>query len=194
MRVSVDWLQTGAVGGLPLSAAPDAAYGSRYGLMTHTGTEETLWRDRFIMVNLVRIGGTIVVEPNEVGRESPYIEQHIDFTRRAYQLDDIEIVRLPYRDSVELTEAAVMQALAGAPLWDPRPLHTTFNEKESLYGYYAFASVHADRYEGEQVAIAVRELDVDGLTPETRTWQNLHLRYVSGQGAVVTPMAEMAGD
>ncbi|HEX6068678.1 MAG TPA: UPF0182 family protein [Longimicrobiaceae bacterium] len=177
---------------------------------TAAGVAIGLWRDQrhiaLISLALLAAGGVLarivvpalmqklVVEPNEVGRESPYIVQHIDFTRRAYQLDDIEIVRLPYRDSVELTEADVTQALAGAPLWDPRPLHTTFNEKESLYGYYAFASVHADRYEGEQVAIAVRELDVDGLTPETRTWQNLHLRYVSGQGAVVTPMAEMAGD
>jgi uncharacterized membrane protein (UPF0182 family) len=136
----------------------------------------------------------LVVEPNEIGRERPYIEQHIDFTRHAYQLDDIETVTLPYSDSVALSEAAVLAALEGAPLWDPRPLHTTFNEKESLFGYYAFFSVHPDRYDGEQVAISVRELDTSEIPADARTWQNLHTLYVSGQGAVVTPMAEMSGD
>jgi uncharacterized protein len=162
-----------------------------------------LWRDQrhiaLISLALLAAGGVLarVVVPALMQKlvvEPPYIQQHVDFTRRAYQLDDIATVRLPYRDSLALSDSALLRALGGAPLWDPRPLHTTFNEKESLYGYYAFASVHADRYGGEQVAVAVRELDLAELAPDARTWQNLHLRYVSGQGAVVTPMAEMGAD
>ena len=136
----------------------------------------------------------LVVEPNEAARERPYIERHIDFTRQAYRLHDIETARLPYASGAVPSDSAVLSALAGAPLWDPRPLHTTFNEKEALYAYYTFASVHPDRYEGEQVAVAVRELEPASLPPTAQTWHNLHLEYVSGQGAVVAPMAAMSGD
>lgn len=136
----------------------------------------------------------LVVEPNEAARERPYIEQHIEFTRRAYQLDAIESVRLPYRGEMQPSDSAVLAALAGAPLWDTRPLHTTFNATEALRGYYTFASVHPDRYDGAQVAVAVRELEVESLRADVQTWQNLHLTYVSGQGAVVAPTAEMSSD
>ena len=136
----------------------------------------------------------LVVEPNESARERPHIEQHIAFTRQAYQLGDIETVSLPYANHVQPSDSSVLHALADAPLWDARPLHTTFNAKEALYGYYTFASVHADRYDGEQVAVAVRELEPTALRADAQTWQNLHLTYVSGQGAVVTPTADMSED
>lgn len=136
----------------------------------------------------------LVVEPNEAARERPYIARHIEFTRRAYQLDDMRTARLPYGGSSPPSDSAVLRAISEAPLWDPRPLHTTFNEKEALYAYYTFSSVHPDRYEGEQVAIGVRELDPSALPSTAQTWQNLHLTYVSGQGVVVASMAAMAQD
>lgn len=169
-----------------------------------------LWRDQrhiaLVSLALLVAGGVLarvvfpalmqklVVEPNESGRERPYIERHIEFTRRAYQLDEIESVPIPYSNAAQPSDSAVLRALAGAPLWDPRPLHTTYNQEEALRGYYTFASVHPDRYSGEQVAVAVRELDPAQIPAQARTWENLHLQYVSGQGAVVTPMAEMSGD
>lgn len=170
----------------------------------------SLWKDRLnialLSVALLIAAGVLsrlvapalvqklAVEPNEASRERPYLEHHIDFTRRAYQLDNIDSVRLPYSNSAQPSDSAVLRAIAGAPLWDPRPLHTTFNEKEALYGYYTFASVHPDRYDGEQVAVSVRELDLAGLPPTAQTWHNIHLEYVSGQGAVVSPMARMSTD
>lgn len=136
----------------------------------------------------------LVVEPNEGRREHPYIEQNIEFTRRAYQLDAIQAVRLPFVARAQPSDSAVLRAIAGAPLWDTRPLHTTFNATEALRGYYTFSSVHPDRYDGVQVAIGVRELEVGALRADVQTWQNLHLTYVSGQGAVVAPTAAMSAD
>lgn len=170
----------------------------------------TLWQDRLnlalLSVALLIAAGVLsrlvapalvqklVVEPNEASRERPYLEQHIDFTRRAYQLDNIDSVRLPYSSTAQPSDSAVLRAISGAPLWDAQPLHTTFNEKEALYGYYTFASVHPDRYDGEQVAVSVRELDLSGLPPTAQTWHNIHLEYVSGQGAVVSPMSRLSND
>ena len=80
------------------------------------------------------------------------------------------------------------------PLWDPRPLLTTYRQQQGLFRYYTFATVHHDRYgtrDGgvEPVALSVRELDTAELEDAAQTWQNLHLNYVAGEGAVASPVA-----
>lgn len=140
----------------------------------------------------------LVVEPNEFPRERPYIEHHIALTRRGYALDSVRPLALPYERPGRLSPAEVREALAGVPLWDERPLLTAYEQRQSIVTYYDFLSVHADRYgppgAAEQVAIAVRELNPSDLPPTAQTWQNLHLTYVSGKGAVVTPAARIADD
>lgn len=152
------------------------------------------------------VGGTVYpslvqrfsVEPNELLREEPYIGRHIEFARLGYDLADVEEVPLPYSPRIELDEAALLEGLRGVPLWDPRPLLITYRQRQALYRYYSFTSVHHDRYPGpngvEPVAIAVRELETPDLEETAQTWQNLHLNYVSGEGVVVSPVARMATD
>jgi len=139
-----------------------------------------------------------VVEPNEFPREQQYIEQHLDFTRRAFGLHEVQRVMLPYQPRAELDPDELVERLSSIPLWDPRPLLTTFRQRQGLFRYYTFASVHHDRYGGpdatEPVAISVRELETTELEDAAQTWQNLHLNYVAGEGAVVSPVARMAAD
>ncbi|HEX6939157.1 MAG TPA: UPF0182 family protein [Longimicrobiales bacterium] len=138
------------------------------------------------------------VEPNQLAREAPYIEWNLEFTRRAYNLHEIERRRMDYRPGALPEWKALAPRLAQLPLWDPEPLETTFNEVESIRRYYRFADVDYDRYgegvERRQVAVAVREFHPEGLPPEARTWQTLHLNptYVRGMGAVVSPTASRA--
>ncbi|HUF12174.1 MAG TPA: UPF0182 family protein [Longimicrobiales bacterium] len=134
------------------------------------------------------------VEPNELSREAPYIRWNIDFTRQAYGLDDIR--RESYRYAAAGAESAPSAAiLDGLPRWDPEPLQAVYNQNQTTRGYYTFPSVDFDRYgppgAQEQVAIAVREFTVAGLSEGARTWQTLHLnpQFVRGLGAVVTPAA-----
>ncbi len=137
-----------------------------------------------------------VVEPNQFPRESPFIEHQIGFTRLAFNLHDIERVPMPYEQRVDIEPAALVSRLEGIPMWDPRPLMTTYQAQQGLFRRYAFASVHHDRYGGngsvEPIAISVRELDTNELEPAAQTWQNLHLNYVSGAGAVASPAARMS--
>jgi uncharacterized protein len=139
-----------------------------------------------------------VVEPNQFPREESHIERHLSFTRAAYGLDGIDRIPLPYHARGDLDEEVLLARLDGIPLWDPRPLLTTYGQRQGLFPYYAFASVHHDRYpagnRSEPVAISVRELETGGLQEAAQTWQNLHLNYVAGEGAVVSPVARMAGD
>lgn len=140
----------------------------------------------------------LTVEPNQFPRERPYIETHLDYTRLAYGLSDLRRVTYPYQPPRELSSERLLGVLQGVPLWDERPLLQAYAQKQGLFPYYEFNSVHSDRYGPpggeEQVAVAVRELEPGRLSETAMTWQNLHLTYVSGEGAVVGPMAEIGDD
>lgn len=137
-----------------------------------------------------------VVEPNEFPRERPFIEQHLEFTRAAYGVQALSSVTLPYERRADLDGDTLLRRLRGVPLWDPRPLLTTYQQQQGLFRYYTFGSVHHDRYETaagpEPMAISVRELETTELEEAAQTWQNIHLNYVAGEGAVVSPIATMS--
>jgi uncharacterized protein len=133
------------------------------------------------------------VEPNELNREARYIGWHLEFTRRAYALEDIQRQPFPYRREADLDPDLVEPLLARLPLWDTEPLHRAFNEVQSLRPYYWFPDVDFDRYgpagQEQQVVVGVREFQPEGLEPASRTWQSLHLNplYIRGAGAVIAP-------
>lgn len=136
------------------------------------------------------------VEPNELERERPYIAWNIEFTRRAYGIEDVERLNFVMgreRQRQWHEEEAWLDRL---PLWDPEPLQAGFTQRQSFRGYYHFPSVHADRYgppgAEQQVSISVREFRWEGLRAEARTWRTQHLNagQVRGYGAVVAAAAQ----
>lgn len=140
----------------------------------------------------------LVVEPNQFPRERPYIARHLEFARHGYGLAGMASAALPQDNDVVLSQERLLAAVSGAPLWDARPLLDAFEQQQTLFPYYTFVSAQADRYgppeDAEQVAVAVREFDRTRLPAAAQTWQNLHLTYVGGQGAVATPVARMQED
>jgi uncharacterized protein len=132
------------------------------------------------------------VEPNQFGREGPYIRWNIDYTRRAYGLDSIQ--RRPY--SYVRRIPASVAALQNVPIWDPPQALEVLNQFQTGFGYYHFVDVDLDRYTAggrmHSTGIAVREFFSTGLQESARTWQTLHLNpeYIRGFGAVLFPAAE----
>lgn len=133
------------------------------------------------------------VDPNEFAFEEPYIRWNIDFTRRAYGLDKVQNEAYAYRRP-NAGSAQIAQELRLAPVWDSEPLQTVYNQLQAFFPYYQFTDVDKDRYDGQQVAISVREFLPSGLSEGARTWQNLHFdpKYIRGLGAVVTPATVIA--
>ena len=137
------------------------------------------------------------VEPNELERERPYINYNIDFTRRAFALDEIEsrpfdqVSDLSKQD-LELNEAVVNNVR----LWDYRPLQRTYEQLQALRPYYQFSEVDIDRYEidGEvrQVMLAARELDKANLPAPS--WVNRNLEFTHGYGVVMNPVDSVTPD
>ncbi len=134
------------------------------------------------------------VQPNELIKELPYIENNIEFTRRAYGLDKIQASEFG-----SLTDLSA-EALAGAEptlrnirLWDYRPLGETYGQIQEIRSYYEFVDVDVDRYylDGEyrQVTLSAREMATEQL--QSRTWVNDHLQFTHGYGLAMSPVSEV---
>jgi uncharacterized membrane protein (UPF0182 family) len=130
------------------------------------------------------------VEPNELERETPYIEANLEFTREGFGLTDLQRAPFDYGAEASPDWSLAAQQFAGLPIWTRDALLTTFNTLDSRFDYYDFGTVAFDRYPSRQgpipVAVSVREIDVAGIGDPN--WQNLHLRplYQRGWGAVAS--------
>jgi uncharacterized membrane protein (UPF0182 family) len=133
------------------------------------------------------------VNPNELNVERPYIAAHIGSTRAAFDLDAIEL--RDFSGEQALSEAVFSEDVAtidNLRLWDYRPLLTTIRQDQNLRRYYDFLDVDIDRYEVEgdtrQLMLSARELDVEQLASQARTWTNERLVYTHGFGITAVPV------
>ena len=139
----------------------------------------------------------LLVNPQELKREQPYLARSIRFTRLAFQLD-----RISSRDvnpRTRLTRADVQASAAtlrNIRLWDSQPLLATNRQLQQLRVFYRFSEPAVDRYAlgqnrehgRQQVMVAAREMDSSALPVSARTWLNRHLVFTHGQGFTVSPV------
>ena len=135
-----------------------------------------------------------VVDPNELIKETPYIEYTIAGSLLGYGLDQIENHAL--EGSVALTAENIK---ANAPtienirLWDQGPLLDTLGQIQEIRTYYQFQSVDNDRYliDGvyRQTLLSPRELLATSLP--NRTWINEHLTFTHGYGVSMSPVNQV---
>ena len=157
-----------------------------------------------IWLGAILISGTIVpilvqkfiVQPNELAKEATYIAYNIDNTRKAYNLNKIKEVDFSVSDT--LTEEVIRKnnvTIQNIRIWDERPLLQTYRQIQAIRLYYDFHNIDVDRYlinnQYRQVMLSARELVVDKLPPQARTWVNKHLIYTHGYGLALSPVNEV---
>ena len=135
------------------------------------------------------------VVPDELNKELPYVENHIDYTRLAYGLDSIE--EKSFAATPDLSQNDISknkQTVDNIRLWDPSVLAETYSQLQEIRAYYALQEVDVDRYRinGKltQVMVAARELDQTNLPAVG--WVNERLQYTHGFGVVFSPANNVA--
>ncbi len=128
-----------------------------------------------------------IVKPNELGREAPYIERNVAWTRRAFGIDKIELRNFDTENSVEAFDLQNNRAtLDNIRLWDWRALKDTLTQIQAIRTYYDFNDVDVDRYliagQKRQMMLAPREIDINKLPTSSRNWINEALIYTHGFG------------
>lgn len=129
------------------------------------------------------------VRPNEPDKERPYIGKHLEATRRAFGIDDVEIT--DYEATTEVAAGqlrADAEALPAIRLIDPAIVGRTYEQLQQVRGYYRFSeTLDVDRYviDGKptDAVVAVRELDFASTNAEV-TWNNRRTVYTHGHGLV----------
>ncbi|MFC7304950.1 UPF0182 family protein [Streptomyces monticola] len=185
----------------------------------------TLWRRTWqlpvigfglMVLSAILIGGlypAIVqkfqVDPNEQKKESPYIEQNIEATRKAYGIDGAKVTDYSGKGKAA-DDAATKEKLrkdadgqASYRVIDPNVVGPTFDQLQRQRKYYQFpTTLDVDRYKDadgkeQDTVIGLRELDLDGIPK--RNWINDHFTYTHGYGAITAkgtstdPKADPAG-
>ncbi len=166
-----------------------------------------LWISGGIWVGLILVLSNLlpmavqkfVVKPNELAKETPYIAYNLDYTRKAYNLDDIDEVGF-WVDN-KLTEEEIKNeetTIQNIRIWDERPLLQTYRQIQSMRLYYDFNNVDVDRYhinrQYRQVMLSARELMINQLPPQANTWVNRHLIFTHGYGLVANPVNEVTSE
>jgi uncharacterized membrane protein (UPF0182 family) len=144
---------------------------------------------------------SLVVNPNQESREQPYIRRNVDATRQALGLTDIEVETVQFGRLTTSEVEENLDPLTNVRLLNPSEMQTRFLvDRGEVAGLtiddldvdrYALRGTTADTTEDvqdeavQQVLIAARELDLDGVT--NRSWQGLHLINTRGCGLVVAP-------
>ena len=141
----------------------------------------------------------LVVKPNELAKESPYIAYNIDYTRKAYNLNKIQEVNFPVSDTLSAGDIEEHNVtIQNIRIWDDRPLLQTYRQIQSIRLYYDFNNVDVDRYlinkQLRQVTLAARELALNQLPPQANTWVNRHLIYTHGYGLTLSPVNEVTSE
>lgn len=131
------------------------------------------------------------VAPNELAKETPYIERNIEATREAFGLTRVEERELSGEQVLTADDVREnRRTINNIRLWDQQPLLDTFAQIQEIRTYYEFQSVDNDRYviggEPQQVMLSPRELSSASLP--NRNWINERLTFTHGYGVTVGPV------
>lgn len=130
------------------------------------------------------------VGPQELQKERPYIVRNIAATQAAFGLDQIETEQRTVSASV--SGEAIRKnvgTISNIRLWRPEILRENYEGLQRIRQYYAFNDVDVDRYsiQGSRrvVMVSTREVTQNEI-PGGGSWQNRHLVYTHGFGAVAS--------
>ena len=132
---------------------------------------------------------TLVVNPNQLETERPYVENNINMTRQAFGINDVEIRQFEADKEITATEINENRDVVDSiKINSYRHTLDFIKQAQVIRGYYDFNDVDVDRYiingEKKQVFLSAREIDKNLISPAT--WQNMHLFYTHGYGVVMS--------
>ena len=128
-----------------------------------------------------------VVKPNEMELEKPYISYSIDATKKAFNIDEIEVKEMEPNENITSEKLEDNKdIIENLKVNSTGPLLSFYQQVQLIKNYYEFNDADTDRYningKYTQVFVSPREINRDSMT----TWQNKHLRYTHGYGLAMS--------
>ena len=147
-------------------------------------------------VGLLGIAPAVVqalrVRPNELQKERTYIQRNIAATVRAYQLNSIgERAIEPGKSDVGKSVDRSSATISRVRLWDTSVAGDAMAAL-AVRQWFSLAQADIDRYNGQPVIVAPRQLDPSKL--EAKGWVNRVLQYTHGYSLRVAKAAVSTRD
>ncbi|HXE60336.1 MAG TPA: UPF0182 family protein, partial [Gemmatimonadaceae bacterium] len=139
----------------------------------------------------------LVVLPNELTKETPYLQYHIAATRAAWGLAKVQTRALSGEATLSMADIkSNAPTINNVRLWERDLLQQTFKQLQEIRTYYDFVSVNDDRYtingDYRQVHLSVRELNAASLP--TQTFINNRLTFTHGMGITMAPVNQVTDE
>jgi len=170
-----------------------AAIGVAYGISKKKFKPAALIPAIMIAVGLLGTGvgllvQNFVVSPDEINKESKYLERNIEYTQYAYGLDGVDIKAFKASEDLSSKDIANNEeTISNIRINDYAPTKKFYNQTQSIRQYYDFNDVDVDRYtingDYTQTFLSAREINEEKIS---NTWLNRHLKYTHGYGATLS--------
>lgn len=137
-----------------------------------------------------------IVEPDQLSKETKYMEYGIKSTQSAYALDDVKEIDFPANNDLTIEDINQnREVIDNIRINDQDPLIQVYNQLQGIRPYYVFNDVDVDRYiidgDYKQVFLSARELDQSRLNDQAKTWVNQYLKYTHGYGITLSQVNEV---
>ncbi len=138
---------------------------------------------------------TLAVVPNEITYERQYIANNIEFTRKAFKLDQVQERQFAASDTFNQQMVKNnSQIFNNIRLWDYRALDEVYKQFQEIRLYYEFHDVDIDRYtfgnQYREVMISAREMETSNLPAQSQTFVNKRFKYTHGFGLTMATVNE----
>lgn len=150
-----------------------------------------------VLMIVISIAGTgagiliqnLIVSPDEINKQYPYLENNIRFTQYAYDLQDITTKE--FAASNTLTKEDIlnnMDTISNIRINDFIPAEKFYNQAQSIRTYYLFNDVDVDRYmvNGDYTQTFLSPREIDETKIESQPWLSKHLKYTHGYGITLS--------
>jgi hypothetical protein len=154
-----------------------------------------LWLVVLIVGGLIypAIVQSLVVRPNQEGREAPYIERNVEATRAAMGIDSVTTETVSFGRLNAAEVEADLEPIENVRLLNPTQMLSRFSRDRGDLTGLQIADLDVDRYpiddEVQQVLITARELDLGSIA--NKSWQGEHLVSIRGCGLVMAPVGRV---
>lgn len=133
----------------------------------------------------------VYVSPNESKVEEKYIKYNIDYTRKAYNIDDVVETEYKINNSYTKDDIVKIEPIAeNIRTVDLNATLTATNQLQSLRSYYKFKDLDIAVYnikgDNKTVILGARELDNANNTEILSSYINKKYKYTHGYGVVMT--------
>ncbi len=148
----------------------------------------------FVAVSVVAFGvQSLIVVPNESVKEAEYIGYNIEYTKKAYNIDNVTETEFPA--DTNLTETDIhdyKSVLDNVRITDYTSTVTAYNSLQGIRNFYRFNDADVSKYtiDGKKTLtmVSARELNLQGLDRGAKNYTNSIYRYTHGFGTVMSPL------